>query len=40
LCLGCVIFGWLIKAGVVPQSVCEECGDLGAHYRRVGLVSE
>jgi len=27
-CLGCRIFAGLIKAGVVPDSVCEECNDL------------
>lgn len=24
-CLGCVIFGYLQKAGVIPESVCEAC---------------
>ena len=24
-CLGCVIFGYLIRAGWVPESVCEDC---------------
>lgn len=24
-CMGCVAFGWLMRAGVVPQSVCERC---------------
>jgi hypothetical protein len=27
-CLGCTVFGWLIRAGVVPEAVCLECGDL------------
>lgn len=27
-CLGCRIFGLLMKAGVVPSSVCEDCEDL------------
>jgi hypothetical protein len=31
-CVGCTIFGWLIRAGMVPQSVCAECGDLSARY--------
>jgi hypothetical protein len=35
-CLGCTIFGWLIRAGLVPESVCVECGDLAARYRRAG----
>jgi hypothetical protein len=36
-CLGCAIFGWLIRSGVVPDSVCVECGDLSARYRRAGF---
>jgi len=27
-CLGCVMFSWLIRAGVIPQSVCRECSDI------------
>lgn len=27
-CLGCVIFGQLMKLGVVPDTVCEACADL------------
>jgi hypothetical protein len=33
-CVGCTAFGWLIRAGVVPDSVCAECGDLSARYER------
>jgi hypothetical protein len=25
LCLGCTVFGWLIRIGVVPARVCERC---------------
>jgi hypothetical protein len=28
LCLGCKVFALLMRAGVVPESVCEECNDL------------
>jgi hypothetical protein len=35
-CLGCRIFALLIKAGMVPDSVCEECNDLS--LRIPGLV--
>lgn len=28
LCVGCVAFGWLMRAGVVPESVCVECADI------------
>ncbi len=24
-CLGCTIFSWLMKSGIVPESVCEAC---------------
>lgn len=30
LCLGCVMFGWLMKAGLIPESVCVECNDISA----------
>ena len=32
VCLGCIIFGWLQRAGLVPASVCLACNDLS--YRR------
>ena len=35
-CLGCTMFGWLIRAGVVPESICAECGDLSARYAAAG----
>ena len=27
-CIGCRIFGFLIRLGVVPESVCEACNDI------------
>lgn len=30
LCLGCKIFGVLIRTGLIPDSVCAECGDIAA----------
>lgn len=27
ICLGCIVFGWLMKVGVIPKSVCEECNN-------------
>jgi hypothetical protein len=27
-CLGCKAFALLMKAGVIPESVCEACADL------------
>lgn len=35
-CLGCTMFGWLIRAGLVPESICAECGDLRARYAAAG----
>ena len=35
-CLGCTNFGWLIRLGVVPESICAECGDLSARYAAAG----
>lgn len=28
LCLGCTVFGMLMRAGVIPETVCEACSDL------------
>ena len=28
LCLGCKVFGVLMRIGLIPQSVCEACADL------------
>ena len=36
-CLGCTVFGWLIRAGLIPEDVCAECGDLADRYRRAGF---
>ena len=27
ICLGCIMFGWLMKAGLIPEEVCEECNN-------------
>jgi len=27
-CLGCAVFSLLMRAGVIPESVCAECGDI------------
>jgi hypothetical protein len=34
-CLGCKIFSFLIRFGLVPESVCVECGDLEARRQRL-----
>ena len=28
VCLGCIVFGWLMRIGVVPKDVCEECNNI------------
>jgi hypothetical protein len=33
VCLGCQIFAVLMRVGVIPASVCEECNDIWAHGR-------
>ena len=33
-CLGCQVFALLMRAGIVPESVCEECADI---WRRPGM---
>lgn len=32
-CLGCKVFGLLMRVGVVPESVCAECTDIGPRLR-------
>lgn len=32
LCLGCRIFSLLMRAGVIPASVCEECADVSRRH--------
>ena len=28
VCLGCIMFGWMIRWGVIPDRVCEQCSKL------------
>jgi hypothetical protein len=32
ICIGCKIFGALMRAGIIPESVCEECADISRRY--------
>jgi hypothetical protein len=32
-CLGCKIFAILMRVGVIPESVCEECNDISGRLR-------
>jgi hypothetical protein len=34
-CVGCKVFGLLMRTGLVPESVCAECADLGPRLRAV-----
>ena len=37
ICLGCLAFGVLMRAGVVPEEVCERCNDIWATPRGAAL---
>jgi hypothetical protein len=32
VCLGCIIFGYLMRAGVIPPETCEACNDISLRY--------
>jgi len=32
LCIGCKIFGALMRAGLIPESVCKGCADISARH--------
>ncbi len=34
LCLGCKVFALLMRVGVIPNEVCEECNDISARLAR------
>lgn len=36
LCIGCKMFALLMRVGVVPESVCEECNDIGKRLAATG----
>ena len=36
VCLGCIVFGWLMRTGLVPETVCLECADITARLRASG----
>jgi hypothetical protein len=40
LCVGCRIFALLMRRGVIPASVCEECNDLNVRWARAGATTE
>jgi hypothetical protein len=32
ICLGCIAFGYLMKAGVIPEEICAACSDLSLRH--------
>ena len=30
ICLGCIIFAWLMRLGAIPEAICQECNDIWA----------
>ncbi len=36
-CVGCALFGGLIRYGLIPESVCAECGDLRQRFAAAGF---
>jgi hypothetical protein len=32
ICLGCIVFGYLMRAGVIPAEVCESCADISLRH--------
>ena len=39
VCVGCRIFALLMRRGVIPESVCEECNDLNLRWARTGAAA-
>lgn len=35
-CIGCKIFGLLMRFGVIPEEVCAECADISLRWRAAG----
>jgi hypothetical protein len=32
VCLGCIIFGWLMRAGLIPEETCAACNNISLRY--------
>jgi len=39
ICLGCIMFSFLMKLGVIPQSVCESCNDITLRTQTIGAAN-
>jgi hypothetical protein len=40
ICLGCMVFGRLISWGIIPRSVCEQCGDISGRLAALSAASQ
>jgi hypothetical protein len=36
LCLGCAIFAGLMRVGVIPEAICQECNDIRSRTQAAG----
>ena len=36
LCLGCVLFRWLMRAGLIAEEICQECNAVNLRYGQNG----
>jgi hypothetical protein len=32
ICLGCIMFGWLMRTGLIPEETCEACNNVNLRY--------
>ncbi len=39
VCVGCIVFGWLMRLGLIPESICVECADISKRAARRTTVS-
>ena len=35
ICLGCIAFGYLMRAGVIPEEVCVACSDISVRHSQL-----
>lgn len=35
ICLGCIVFGWLMRAGLVPEETCAACANVSMRLAEV-----
>ena len=40
ICLGCIAFGFLMKAGVIPDEVCVACSDISLRHPQLSDATE